>query len=183
MVHVTCLVTALGLLARTGVGDMRLPHHWLILAIVVAGLALAGAAVFAPRIRRHRGLSALQQPTAPLLAVLRRPSRAAWLILGAAGVTTAYTLTLAASLHAFTGDVPLMRVAAVYLAGMAAASASPTPSGLGAVEAALTAGLTVMGIPLPQALAGVLTFRLVTYWLPILPGLVAYRILRRLQAV
>jgi undecaprenyl-diphosphatase len=182
MVHVTCLVAALGLLTRTGVGDVRLPPHWLVLAIVVAGLAVAGAAVFAPQIRR-RGLSALQQPTAHLLAVLHRPSRAAWLILGAGGVTTAYTLTMAASLHAFTGDVPLMRVAAVYLAGMAAASVSPTPSGLGAVEAALTAGLTVMGIPFPQALAGVLTFRLITYWLPIPPGLVAYRILLRLQAV
>jgi uncharacterized protein (TIRG00374 family) len=95
----------------------------------------------------------------------------------------AYILTLAASLHAFTGGVPLLRVAAAYLAGKAAASISPTPGGLGAVEAALTVGLTVVGVPYAQALAGVLTFRLVTYWLPILPGLVTQRVLLRLQLI
>jgi uncharacterized protein (TIRG00374 family) len=75
--------------------------------------------------------------------------------------------------------VPLLPVATVYLAGTAAAAASPTPGGLGAVEAALTAGLNLVGIPFGPAVAGVLTFRLLTYWLPIVPGAIAYRLLLR----
>ena len=66
---------------------------------------------------------------------------------------------------------------AVYLAGAAVASISPTPGGLGAMEAALVAGLTAVGAPTGPAVAGVLAFRLLTFWLPILPGWLAYRAL------
>ena len=47
---------------------------------------------------------------------------------------------------------------------------SPTPGGLGAVEAALVSGLTGYGMPDGKAVAAVLTFRLFTFWLPMLPG-------------
>jgi uncharacterized membrane protein YbhN (UPF0104 family) len=40
---------------------------------------------------------------------------------------------------------------AVYLTGTALASAAPTPGGVGAVEAALIAGLTATGVPNEQA--------------------------------
>jgi glycosyltransferase 2 family protein len=69
-------------------------------------------------------------------------------------------------------------VAVAYLAGAAVASVSPTPGGLGALEAALVAGLTAVGGPAGPAVAGVLAFRLLTFWLPILPGWMAYRTLR-----
>ena len=44
------------------------------------------------------------------------------------------------------------------------------PGGLGAVEAALSAGLTAAGIPGGLAVSSVLLFRLVTFWLPTIPG-------------
>jgi uncharacterized membrane protein YbhN (UPF0104 family) len=69
------------------------------------------------------------------------------------------------------------------LGGTAVASASPTPDGLGALEAALVAGLTALGYPVGLAVAGVLTYRLFTFWLPILPGLAAFRYLHRRQVI
>ena len=59
------------------------------------------------------------------------------------------------------------------------AAASPTPGGLRAIEAALVAGLTGIGLPPGPAVSAVLTYRLATYWLPVVPGWAALRILQR----
>jgi len=47
------------------------------------------------------------------------------------------------------------------------------------MEAALVAGLTAVGVTTPDAVAAVLLFRLLTWWLPIAPGSVALSDLRR----
>ena len=53
------------------------------------------------------------------------------------------------------------------------------PGGLGTFEAASITTLTVAGIPLPVALSATLMFRGLSFWLPMLPGLV---LARRLSA-
>jgi glycosyltransferase 2 family protein len=182
LVHVLALLGAAGWVARTGLGQVRLPHRWPVLVAVVLILAGTGCVMFLPRIRRQL-LPALRSIAAQASEIVRAPSRAAGLLTSNAGITLCYALSLDASVHAYRVHVQFARVAAVYLAALAVATASPTPGGLGAVEAALTAGLTAVHIPFTQALAGVLTFRLATYWLPILPGLVTYRILRRTETL
>jgi undecaprenyl-diphosphatase len=47
------------------------------------------------------------------------------------------------------------------------------------MEAALVAGLTAIGAAAGPAVAGVLAFRLLTFWLPILPGWLAFAWLQR----
>lgn len=47
------------------------------------------------------------------------------------------------------------------------------------MEAALVAGLTFVGVVPASAVAGVLVFRLLTYWVPTVPGWFALRSLRR----
>jgi uncharacterized membrane protein YbhN (UPF0104 family) len=49
-----------------------------------------------------------------------------------------------------------------------------TPGGLGFVEAGLTGTLTLAGVPAGEAALAALVYRLASYWLPILAGLVAY---------
>jgi undecaprenyl-diphosphatase len=112
-------------------------------------------------------------------AVLRQPRQAVALFGGSIALTASYALALVASLDAFSAHVGVVQVIAVYLAGAAVASAGPTPGGLGAMEAALVAGLTAVGAEHGPAIAGVLTFRLATFWLPIAPGWLAYGSLRR----
>jgi glycosyltransferase 2 family protein len=51
------------------------------------------------------------------------------------------------------------------------------------MEAALVAGLTAVGAPTGPAVAGVLVFRLLTFWLPILPGWLACRALRAVGTI
>ncbi len=52
---------------------------------------------------------------------------------------------------------------------------SPTPSGLGIVEGAMTLGLVSLYIPLNQAAAVTLAYRGVTFWIPLIIGLLAFR--------
>jgi uncharacterized membrane protein YbhN (UPF0104 family) len=48
---------------------------------------------------------------------------------------------------AFSRSVPIAKIGLVYLTGSAIGSIIPTPGGIGAVEAGLTAGLTAAGVP------------------------------------
>ena len=59
------------------------------------------------------------------------------------------------------------------------ASVAPTPGGVGATEAALAAGYSAVGVPPEIAISAVLLFRLLTFWLPILPGWVAFSWMQR----
>ena len=74
--------------------------------------------------------------------------------------------------------------AVVYLTGSALGSIVPTPGGLGAVEIALSGGLTTIAhVPGAYALSAVLLFRLITFWLPIPIGWVALSSLQRHDAL
>jgi uncharacterized protein (TIRG00374 family) len=79
--------------------------------------------------------------------------------------------------------VAFASVAVVYLTGSALGSIIPTPGGLGAVEAALTAGLIATGMHGTVAASVVLLFRLLTFWLPVPFGWVALSYLERKQAL
>ena len=90
-----------------------------------------------------------------------------------------YMAALAVAVRTFGGTAVLAEVGAVYLAGSVIAAAAPTPGGLGPLEAALIAGLTGVGIASGVAVSAVLTYRLATYWLPVLPGWLSLHLLQR----
>jgi uncharacterized protein (TIRG00374 family) len=98
-------------------------------------------------------------------------------------LSVAYILCLDVCIRAVGGSVPIASVAVVYLTGSALGSLVPTPGGLGAVEAALSAGLTAAGLPGAVAVSAVLFYRLLTFWLPVPLGWVALKYLERRQAL
>jgi uncharacterized membrane protein YbhN (UPF0104 family) len=69
------------------------------------------------------------------------------------------------------------------LAGDAVGAVAPTPGGLGAVEAALSAGVVTAGMAGASAVSAVLLFRLATFWLPVPSGWLALRWLQRQSAL
>lgn len=178
VVHATAFFVAVGLLGTSGVlGRVKPPSTWIILLAVVGVLVGAGFLLGSP-FGRRRLLQPGLRVGRDLLSVLRRPTRALALFGGSAGVTLGNGLALATSLAAFDTHVAVPTVLAVYIGGSALASPAPTPGNLGALEAALVAGLTSVGIAAEPAVAAVLTFRLLTFWFPIAPGLVTFRILQ-----
>jgi glycosyltransferase 2 family protein len=94
-------------------------------------------------------------------------------------LTLGYLIAFLAALHAVGAHPALLPAAIVYLAGNTVGSVAPTPGGLGAVEAVLSAGLTAIGVPAHEAIPGVLLFRVATFWLPIPAGWVSYVFLQR----
>lgn len=121
-----------------------------------------------------------------MLDVLQRPQK---LITGIGGMlllTACFVMCLDASIRAFgdqTTSLSIASVAVVFLAGNALGSAAPTPGGVGAVEATLTVGLIAIGLPKEVAAPAVLLFRLLTLWLPVLPGWLAFNHLTRKGAL
>jgi undecaprenyl-diphosphatase len=176
-VHVTLLIAFSIAVGHHGLPDVHLPDGWLVLVVVALVLAALGLVLRSASMRARVADSA-RHVGRELVAVLRTPTKALALFGGSLLVTFTYMGALAASLAAFGADVHLVRIGFVYLAGAAVSSAAPTPGGLGAMEAALVAGLTAVGVPSGQAIAGVLTFRLATFWLPTLPGWLVFRRLR-----
>lgn len=73
---------------------------------------------------------------------------------------------LAATVHAFGGDVPLLATTTVYGALHLLWSVVPVTGMPGAADVALLLALLALGAPLAGACAAVLAFRLLTFWIP-----------------
>lgn len=172
----THLVLMFSFFAWTGsadVGGFSLPDAnsvLLVLAIIAVVVAVAMALgpirrrVFSPALRTLRSAQRY------VARVVRSPLRVISLLGGSSLITLSYVAALVFSIEAFGGGLSLPQIGAAYLGAAAIANLAPTPGGLGALEAALIAALTGFGLGDAQAVSSVLTFRLATYWLPILPG-------------
>lgn len=153
-----------------------------ILAVLAGSVVAIGLLTFIPRVRRalvEQFLPRLRMAAQPMQALVNQPRR----LLGALGgnllLTGGYVAALDASLRAVGSPLALPTVVVVFLAGTVVGSAAPTPGGIGAVEAAMTAALTTVAVPAALALPAVLLFRLVTFWLPVPLGWAAFSVLER----
>jgi uncharacterized membrane protein YbhN (UPF0104 family) len=114
-----------------------------------------------------------------LAAVLRQPRRAVQLWSGSLAVPVLHCLVLYAVLRSLDGSVSPAPVALAYLAASSVAALVPSPGGFGALDVTLVAGLVAVGTPSTVALATVLAYRLLTVWLPLLPGACVLAVLFR----
>ncbi len=72
------------------------------------------------------------------------------------------------------GREPRTRSIIAYAVANVVGTFSPTPGGLGAVEGVMIALLVGFGMPSAAAVAVVLVYRLINFWLPIPAGLATY---------
>ncbi|WP_243639288.1 lysylphosphatidylglycerol synthase transmembrane domain-containing protein [Streptacidiphilus pinicola] len=119
-----------------------------------------------------------------MLDLLRTPSKLATGFGGIILVSLAFIACLYTCVLAFGGSAGFAAVAVVYLAGNAAGSAVPVPGGIGTIDGALILLLTsAAGVPGAIAGPAVLMFRLLTFWLPVLPGWGCFSHLQRKGAL
>lgn len=83
-----------------------------------------------------------------------------------------------ASFHAFGGSPPTAVVVMSYFVGMVG-NVLPLPGGIGGVDGAMIGSFSAFGISPSLAVVSVLAYRAFAFWLPTLPGVVAYLQLRR----
>jgi uncharacterized protein (TIRG00374 family) len=153
-------------------------HQWVLVLVTAAlvGCALFG---FTPRGRRffHDKIWAfIRSAGAAIAQVARSPRHLAFAGVGALGGPLVQIVALWLCVHALGGQLPFVQVGAVYLGGHLVASAAPVPGGLGALEAALVAGLSALGMPVGAAASAVLIYRLLTYWLTVPVGWLCLKI-------
>lgn len=156
-----------------------------------AGVAVAIVAVGAlmlaiPAIRARvvdRVLPVVRRSARGIVDIARRPVKLLAVLGGSALLTACYAAALVCSVYAFGATTGVTTLVLVYLVASAIAAVAPTPGGLGAVEAALVAGLTGVGIDGAVAVSAVVVFRFATFWFPLLPGWFAFHALERRDAI
>ena len=100
-------------------------------------------------------------------------------LLGAVGWWAFDVAVLWACLHAFGSTPPVAVIVTAYFVGMAA-NFLPLPGGVGAVDGGMIAALVGFGVAAGPAIVGVLSYRALAFWLPIIPGAIAYTQLLRM---
>ncbi len=165
-------------------------------AIVGAvGLALVVAAAFVPDdLERRLGRLGSRHPrTARVLrrlatgpastsggvrfafSKLRHPD---WAMIGVLSWWACNVAVLYASFRAFGEAPPLAVLVQAYFVGMLA-NLLPIPGGIGGVEGGMIGALAAFGVSVSLAVPAVLVYRLLAFWLPSTPGVIAYFQLRR----
>jgi uncharacterized protein (TIRG00374 family) len=192
-----------GILLRTGVLPGDNPVGGTIVPAVVSTCVMAGFALialipqdierriqkFAGGYRRTRYLTRLAKGPATLasgvrtaIAYVRHPGRGALAVGGAVGFWAANIGVLWASFEAFGGDVPFGVLVQGFFVGMAA-NLIPSPAGgVGSVDAGMIGAFVLFGIDESIVFPAVLTYRVIAFWLPIPPGIVAFIQLRKTVA-
>lgn len=93
--------------------------------------------------------------------------------LGAVGWWGFDISVLLVCLHAFGGSPPVAVVVMAYFVGMIA-NTLPVPGGVGAVDGGMIGALIAFDVDSGLAIVGVLSYRFFAFWLPIIPGVIAY---------
>jgi uncharacterized protein (TIRG00374 family) len=132
--------------------------------------------------RIAKGPATLATGTRTAIAYVRHPQRGLLAVGGAAGFWAANIGILWASFEAFGGHVPFAVLVQGFFVGMAA-NLIPSPAGgVGAVDAGMIGAFAIFGIDDSVVFPAVLTYRVIAFWLPIPPGIVAFIQLRKTVA-
>jgi len=172
------LVTALLLATSASLPSWQLRRFgwWMALAAAILLIGL----VSARHTRLVRRLSAGIRSLGRALAIYgRRPRRLLLALACSIALTATYALILYASSRAVGPQLPFGAAAIVMTIGVAGATVTPTPGGIGGAEAALAAALALYHISATDAVAIAVLYRVVTYWLGLFLGGLALLVAER----
>jgi uncharacterized protein (TIRG00374 family) len=189
-----------GILLRTGVLPGRAPLAGTVVpASISAGVMILFLLIalipqdferriyhYAGGYRRVRYLQRIAKGPATLatgirtaIAYVQHPQRGLLAVGGAVGFWAANIGVLWAAFEAFGGHVPFAVLVQGFFLGMAA-NLIPSPAGgVGAVDAGMIGAFAIFGIDDSVVFPAVLTYRVIAFWLPIPPGIVAFVQLRK----
>ncbi|MDQ0808329.1 uncharacterized membrane protein YbhN (UPF0104 family) [Streptomyces sp. B3I7] len=170
------LIIGLGMAYPKALRLPPMPSTWILLALV--GILVLGILLVQTALRRSA-----QRIMENIKAVHMMSVRAVALWGGSVAfvlcqASVLVTVALALDVHL---NVAVVGLAAITASG--AASLVPTPGGIGALDAALAAALTLAGASVGDAATVVIGYRLLTVWLPIAPQLVLLAVLLRRKVV
>ncbi|WP_033319134.1 lysylphosphatidylglycerol synthase transmembrane domain-containing protein [Streptomyces yerevanensis] len=153
--------------------------------LLAAGAAVCVAVAVLLLARRLRTVvfTFLRTALSEARSVHTRPARALALWGGSISFPILQAAGLVAVGLALGLPVSPLHIVVAYLAATVAVALIPTPGGIGSVEAALIVALVAAGGPAAVATAVVLAYRIITVWLPLLPGALTLGALVRLKMI
>ncbi|KOV62040.1 membrane protein [Streptomyces sp. MMG1121] len=153
--------------------------------LTIAGAVLVVAVAALTLVRRLRAplLGFVRAALGEARSVHTRPARALALWGGSLAFPALQAAGLVAVGRALGLPVPPAHTALAYLAATVAVALVPTPGGIGSVEAALIVALVAAGGPVAVATAVVLAYRIITVWVPLVPGALTLGALVRLKVI
>ncbi|MCX4406814.1 flippase-like domain-containing protein [Streptomyces sp. NBC_01764] len=164
----------IAVLALACPGLLRPPHISATVSVIAFAVVVTAVVLLRGPLRR-----ALRAVLADVRAVHEVPARAAALWGGSLAFAALHATVVVAVAQALELPLPPAQVALAYLAASSAAVLLPTPGGIGSLDAALAMALRLAGAPGSAAASAVLGYRLLTVWLPLVPGLLALGVLAR----
>jgi uncharacterized protein (TIRG00374 family) len=132
---------------------------------------------FATRIAKAPATFA--QATRTAIAYLREGTQGVLAYAGAIGYWAAQIGILWASFQAFDVHVPFGVMVQGFFVGMAANLFPLAPGGVGAVDAGMIGAFVLFGLPEEEVFVSVLAYRVIAFWFPIPPGIIAFFQLRK----
>lgn len=192
---ITMLVCGIGL--RIGLFPGRAPFGMTIVPAIFAAVAIAlvlPLALVPDDFERRIERMAPRRPrTARLLRrlalgpasmrggvrfALTKIVRPDWAMVGAVTWWAFNVAILWACFHAFGDPPPTAVLVQAFFVGMLA-NLLPLPGGIGGVDGGMIGALVAFGVDAGVAVLAVLSYRLFSFWLPTVPGAIAYLQLRR----
>ena len=142
---------------------------WIILAIVVLAALVVGLVLAVPRLRKlaaDKARPKLRDIWSNLKGIGSSPRKLVLLLGGSFAQELFVAMALSVSLRAFNDHLPLPVLIVVIMLAATIGGVSPTPGGLGVVEAGMILGLTAAGVSEADATAAVFIQRLFSSYLP-----------------
>lgn len=119
------------------------------------------------------------QGTRTAIEFMRHPSQGGLAVAGAIGFWGSNIGILWASFQAFDVSVPFGVIVMGFFVGMVANLFPFAPGGVGAVDAGMIGAFVIFGLPETDVFVAVLAYRVIAFWVPIPPGIVAFFQLRK----
>lgn len=145
-----------------------------ILAVAMLALTL----IILKRWRQRLGQS-LRRVVQQMLGYRHKKLRLSGTLAASIGLTLCNVASLYGCVLALQLPVSFIQVLIAFTLGIGLGTVTPTPGGLGGVEAGLVAGLVAYHVHGADALAAVLAYRLISYWLALAVGALAFVIAER----
>lgn len=162
----TIIFLVIIMLATGDMGALSMPSPSVLIGISVAVLVILALFLITPfRVWVYQKIQPTLAQVGPRLVWLAtHPRRLLLGFLGSVLMTVAFVACFGLSLAAFGHELPLVTLAITYLISNSVGSLVPSPGGIGPVEAALTGGLVLAGVPNSIAFSTALLYRLFTFW-------------------
>jgi uncharacterized membrane protein YbhN (UPF0104 family) len=155
--------------------NMHLPHipPWFYISAVIL-IILTVSLVRQVRSKVGNSWNTIKQL---LRGYRERPSQFIVAFCSALGTTVLYLIAFYLCCLALGTTISITQALLAFTLGLTGGTVAPTPGGLGGAEVGFYSGLYATGINGSEALSIVLVYRLLAFWIPLLPGFIMFRFL------